>query len=142
MEPGAAHGEGKKSFSGRVEAEARLAREIGVSPKRLDGWEPRRTTTHYNANHEVTGYSVTVTEAEWDVGQIAHLIASRQIEADIGAHGVPMSKATDPAFASRVHVEMVNDHVAEKLAVEERKFQKLYDHQEQAGWRFIAVVDD
>lgn len=40
--------------------------------------------------------TISIPEAEWSRADVALLIASRQREKEIGAHGIPMSEATDP----------------------------------------------
>lgn len=40
---------------------------------------------------------MSIPEAEWAPEDVALLLASRQHQNEIGAHGVPMSEATDPA---------------------------------------------
>lgn len=59
----------------------------------MKGWEPAEVTTYeYDGDRLVR--SVTVRESEYDGEQVALLLASRRISADVGPHGIPMSEAT------------------------------------------------
>ena len=44
---------------------------------------------------------MTVREPEWTPDVVALHLASRRLEADMGSHGIPMSEATDPAYAGK-----------------------------------------
>lgn len=67
-----------------------------MSVRRLSGWEPAEVTTfEYDGDRLVR--TVTVREPEFDDVERARLLGSRLHEASIGAHGIPMSEATDPA---------------------------------------------
>lgn len=68
------------------------------------------------------------------------MVASTLLEEDIGPHGVPMSIATDKAVQSRVTTELVVDYVARDIEVTKRQFEKDYEHQEKAGWRFVPTL--
>lgn len=99
MEPVAADCCTKKSIqaSRSLKAQAKLARELGVSRKRLSGWEPAEVTTfEYDDSGRVVR-QITVREAEWDRDEEEFLVASRELEADTGPHGFLMSEAMDPA---------------------------------------------
>lgn len=132
--------QGKKSLSGRFGTEAKVARALGVSVRRFYGWEPRRTTRHFDAKGNLTGWSVTETEPEWDADERAYMVASTLLEEDMGPHGVPMSLATDKAIQGRVSTELVIDYVARDVEMTRKKFEKDYDHQDKSGWRFVASL--
>jgi len=71
-----------------------------VSHRRLSGWEPAEVTTYeYDGDRLVR--SVTVREGEFTPDEVALLLASRRVAADMGSHGVPMSEATDPAHRGK-----------------------------------------
>lgn len=87
--------ERKKSVEGGAEEIVALAREMGVSPRRLTGWEPATVTTHiYEGDRLVK--AVTVREPEFTPNDLAllrgHLEESRVVR---GRHGQPMAEATD-----------------------------------------------
>lgn len=70
---------------------------MGVSPRRLSGWEPAEVTTReYDADgREVR--SVTVREAEFSPLDVAALIeARRRQRVRRGPHGYTVADATDP----------------------------------------------
>ncbi len=50
--------------------------------------------------------SVTVREPEWTPDVVAQHLAAHRLESDMGSHGIPMSEATDAAFAGKW---LVND---------------------------------
>ena len=68
---------------------------MGVSLKRLQGWEPRRFTEYVYGEDGRLIRSVETVEAEWDDEQLALILAHLEIENDVGPHGQPMSEATD-----------------------------------------------
>lgn len=70
---------------------------MGVSRKRLSGWEPAEVTQfEYDGEGRVVRQT-TLREAEWDREEYELLIASRELEAETGSHGFPMAEAMDPA---------------------------------------------
>jgi len=76
------------------------AEALGVSYKRLHGWEPRRVTVHYDADGAEVGRSVTTTEVEWDVDQRQIAVGLTGVRADTcGGCGQPLSLSMDPASA-------------------------------------------
>lgn len=87
--------ERKKSIEGVEEEIVALARELGVSPRRLTGWEPASVTTHFYEGDRLVR-SVTVREPEYSASDLArlrvHLNESRVVR---GSHGQPMAEATD-----------------------------------------------
>lgn len=52
-----------------------LALALGVSEKRLLGWEPAERHEHYDAAGNFTGSTVVTRESEWDSGERARLLA-------------------------------------------------------------------
>lgn len=105
----------KKSASPYAREVRRLSRELGVSPRRLGGWEPREVIDVERDERGRVSRLVVSREAEWDDSQVAALLASREEELDRGAHGIPMSVATDPTTRGRVIVERITDFVDEAL---------------------------
>ena len=69
---------------------------MGVSHRRLCGWEPAEVTL-FEYDGDVLVRSVTVREAEFTDDEVSLLLASRRVAASIGPHGVSMSEATDPS---------------------------------------------
>jgi hypothetical protein len=63
---------------------------LRVSPKRLAGWEPL-TFAHQDGDRWVIER-----EAEWDDEQVMLLLAARELQADVGPHGHPLSEAMSP----------------------------------------------
>lgn len=74
---------------------------MGVSPRRVQGWEPAEVTVFLreDPNHPswVTR-SVTVREPEFSRRDTAQLLNSWMDEHEPrGSHGIPLAEATDPA---------------------------------------------
>ena len=91
-----------------------------MSVRRMSGWEPAEVTTfEYDGDQLVR--SVTVREPEWAPDDVALLLASRRLEADMGSHGVPMSKATDPAIQGKVVVNEVPRVDFVRLAIDKQR---------------------
>jgi hypothetical protein len=91
-----AGGEGcKKSLDGEAAEEAQLARELGISLRRLGGWEPAQVTTYEYAPDGALVRSITVTEPEWDGREVAQLIASRRLDLR-GPHGHLLVESMSP----------------------------------------------
>ena len=62
---------------------------LGISEKRLLGWEPTETHTHYDADGNVTGRTVVTREPEWDDAERDQMLALVEYEAgvcDCGFH--------------------------------------------------------
>ena len=73
---------------------------MGVSYRRLLGWEPTRTTVHYDTHGNRVGVSVTTTEAEWDSDQHAIAVALTAVRNDAcPGCGQPRSLSTSPSSA-------------------------------------------
>jgi len=85
---------------------------------------------------------VTTIEPEWDADQVGYLIASMEREAEIGPHGIPMSVATNKEIAHKVKVDLHVDHVARAIEQTRESYRTEFGHQDQAGWRFTAHIDD
>jgi hypothetical protein len=81
----------------------RLARELGISVKRLTGWEPTETvravyedtdpTDPAGSGRLLAGFEV-IREPEWDDEQVALFLALDETEEETGSHGIPMTEAT------------------------------------------------
>lgn len=90
---GGAEGAGK-STRGPVVS---LARELGVSPRRLLGWEPGEVTTYEYDDDGRLLRAVTVREPEysaWDRAVLLADVAASKVPR--GHHGVPLHEAADP----------------------------------------------
>jgi hypothetical protein len=73
---------------------------------------------------------------------VAYLLASTQLEQNLGPHGIDMDLATDPAIVPRLRTELVVDHVAADQERTQKRFREDYDHQDQSGWRYVTTLDD
>ena len=70
-----------------------MARDMGIAPRRLWGWEPTEVTKHHHdKNGRLTG-STTTREPEFDVEQREWLSALAELEADTGQYGEWISEA-------------------------------------------------
>lgn len=67
---------------------------MGVSPRRLHGWEPRTVTERtYDADGRVS-QTVTYQEPEFNDDDLALLLERASWERQIAPHGQPLSEAT------------------------------------------------
>ena len=73
--------------------DVRLARDMGIAPRRLWGWEPTETTKHHYEAGRLVG-STTTREPEFDAEQHEWLCALAELEADTGQYGEWLSEAT------------------------------------------------
>lgn len=71
-----------------------MARQLGVAPRRLWGWEPRELHEHeYDAEGRLVR-TVVEREAEFDAEQWGMLGALAEYEAGLNEYGVPLAEAT------------------------------------------------
>lgn len=73
-----------------------LARTLGVSPRRLLGWEPEERHEHYDAEGNLTGYTVVTRESEWGDDDRTRLLALAQYENGLHVCGFHWSLLEDP----------------------------------------------
>jgi hypothetical protein len=113
---------------------------MGISVRRLRGWEPRTVTEYeYDEDGRMVA-SVTSTEPEFTNSEVGILLASLALELELGPHGVPMHVASDPAVRDRIEVYATTDFVAQKLAQTKASYEKDYSHQDMSGIYFRARV--
>lgn len=72
--------------------DVRLARDMGIAPRRLWGWESVESTTHHYDAGRMVG-STTAREPEFDQQQREWLQALHELEADTGQYGEWISEA-------------------------------------------------
>jgi hypothetical protein len=73
---------------------------LGVSPRRLGGWEPAITTVFtYDSDGRVAS-QVSTSEPEFDPEQVDLLLASHLYEKDFGRHGQLMAEAVSERAAA------------------------------------------
>lgn len=102
---------------------------MGVSVRRLHGWEPVEHVEYVlDDSGAVVGHLVT-REAEFTPAEVAVLLASRRVERERGAHGIPMGEATDPAnqFAFEGQKGPVTDWAQKSLEDDRDRYYKLHD---------------
>lgn len=69
---------------------------MGISHRRLNGWEPKQHISYVRTGSRITDRVVT-TEPEFDDEQRDLLLASAEYEASLNRNGFPWSEATNPA---------------------------------------------
>ena len=119
-------------MGGWQQDELDLAIELGVSPRRLSGWEPVTATTYeYDDAGRLIG-SVTEREPEWSRADVEALVAHRE-RGRVGPHGQPMSEATsqlaNPSNRERgwdYEVDVYTDFAQQKLTQEKDAFKRAY----------------
>ncbi|MCW2287041.1 YD repeat-containing protein [Leucobacter luti] len=119
-------------MGGWQQDELELALKLGVSPRRLSGWEPVTATTYeYDDDGRLVG-SVTEREPEWSRADVEALVAHLE-RGRVGPHGQPMSEVTselaNPANKDRgwdYEVDVYTDFAQQKLSREQEAFKKAY----------------
>jgi hypothetical protein len=73
-----------------------LARTLGVSPRKLNGWTPAERHEHYDPDGNLTGYTVVTREPEWSDDDRNRLLALARFEGET-CHGCGYHESlTDP----------------------------------------------
>ena len=72
-----------------------LALALGVSPRRLLGWEPEKRHEHYDAAGNLTGYTLVTRDAEFEDGDLERLLALRRYQAEVCDCGIHESQTAD-----------------------------------------------
>lgn len=72
-----------------------LARRLGISPRRLLGWEPAERHEQYDADGNLVGFTVVVREPEWSDDDRNRLLALGLYEDGVCDCGFHESVATD-----------------------------------------------
>lgn len=70
---------------------------MGISEKRLLGWEPTERHDHYDDADRLQGYTIITREAEWDDGQRDRLLALMEHNRNVCACGFHTSLTRDPS---------------------------------------------
>lgn len=83
----------------------RVARDLGVAPRRLWGWEPETRLVPDGGGWRV------VREPEFDKEQYEYLAALAEYEASIGEHGQPLEESMSP-LADPMNPEGTHMYVA------------------------------
>lgn len=82
-----------------------LARSLGISEKRLLGWEPEERHEHYDAEGNLTGFTIVTREVEWDDRQRARMEALSIYERGVCSCGFHESLTNDKANAFTFEVK-------------------------------------
>lgn len=129
----------------------KLARSLGISVKRMTGWEPRERITVAARDEEgrPTVFHVE-REPEWDEEQATLFLAVDDTEEEIGPHGIPMTEATsalaDPNdrfrgwhYETRVRV----DHAQRALNTAQDQRRTAYPDEDAGSllWSLTRVED-
>lgn len=69
---------------------------MGISHRRLKGWEPREVTDVFE-DGKLIRRTVTRREPEFTPRELNKLLASVELEHDLNPHGIPYAEAIDPA---------------------------------------------
>lgn len=131
--------------------DVRLARDLGIAPRRLWGWEPVETTRHHYEAGRLVG-STTTREPEFDAEQREWLCALAELEADTGHHGEWISEATseyaDPNNRDRhFHYEAgaadaknlpIINHAERAVTLAQERYYKKYPDADRAGHMWIV----
>ena len=105
-----------------------LAREMGIAPRRLTGWEPGEVTTFEWDDDGRLVSAVTVREPEFSPADVALLLANfENAHKPRGRHGWPLDVAMDPAnqFAFEVGAPST-DWAQRKLNEAQEKYKRTW----------------
>lgn len=124
---------------GRIRSSAALRRDVtaatrlGVSVRRLYGWEPQEVTEHEYDDEGRLVRSVTTRESEWDDESRAWVFAliSDEEERCRGC-GHPRSESMDPTSEGRWSVEPVRCHACTAQLRKARATE--YEYPEALSW--------
>jgi hypothetical protein len=115
---------------------------MGVSVRRLHGWEPTvRTTYEYDEQGRVS-VSTETRDSEFTANELAVLLLSRLEENKRGPHGISMDVATDPANKGKFVPEATIDFAQAALDALQEDFREKYKHQKMHGYRFSVTLPD
>lgn len=114
---------------------------MGVSPRRLAGWEPAEVTTFERDADGVVVRAVTVREAEFSRADVALLLASRRAaRVPRNRLGIPFAEATDPARQYDWEVPLpVTDFTVRKLNAETAAYRKSFPDADMDSLIFTTV---
>jgi hypothetical protein len=138
-----------------------LALSLGLSPRRLAGWEPTQTVRILredlpSGRTRITGYEIEQ-EPEWSDEDLAILLALLELRAEeeqsapvYGPHGRPMNEATSPdadendrRYGWHYDVRVRVDHAQKKLNRTKRERAEAFPDEDADSLQFTLVrVDD
>lgn len=116
-----------------MRADIRTARALGVSPRRLWGWEPEETTYHEYDDDGRIVVSTTVREPEFDAVDLEFFRALEELEQDTGPYGELLTEALSPdsdsdsrdaTYRYEVDLPMVNFAAREVARAQESYYGK------------------
>jgi hypothetical protein len=83
--------------SPELRRERAAARAYGVSRKRLLGWEPTERHEHFDAEHNLIGYTIVTRDVEFDDDEQAEVIAYEEmLDNQCPGCGGQLDETTDP----------------------------------------------
>lgn len=108
---------------------------MGVSHRRLSGWEPAELSSFEYDDAGRLLRVVTVREPEFTPDELALLLMSRRLQRDMGRHGIPMAEATDPAnqFAFAGYEAPLTDFAEKALEDAKDRYYKAWPNAERNG---------
>lgn len=115
---------------------------MGVSVRRLHGWEPSVRTSYVYDDAGRLLESIETREAEFTPNELAVLLLSRIDDAKRGPHGIPMDIATDPENKGRFVAEATVDFAQAELDRLQDLYREEYGHQKQYGFRYTVHLPD
>lgn len=111
---------------------------MGVSPRRLGGWEPRQFTQYFYDKSGRLESSVTTTEPHFTPTDVSALLAVRAQDAEVGPHGYPMSEALDPASEGKFEGHVKTDHIAAALITAQDRYYEQYPNAKRGAHHWTA----
>lgn len=115
---------------------------MGVSVRRLHGWEPSVRTKYVYDDAGRLLESIETREAEFTPNELAVLLLSRLDDSMRGSHGISMDVATDPENKGRFVAEATVDFAQAELDRMQDEYREQYGHQKQYGFRYTVHLPD
>jgi len=113
---------------------------MGVSIRRLHGWEPTVRTDYVYDDDGKLLTAIERRDPEFTPNELAVLLVSRLEDRMRGPHGIPMDVATDPDNKGRFVAEATIDFAQASLDALQEEFRQKYPHQKMHGFRFTVAL--
>jgi hypothetical protein len=135
---------GRKKSAGRQTERLDLALTLGVSPRRLDGWEPAEIVEYEYDENGRLARALSTREPEFSEDDVALLLAHIRHQRSIQPHGYTLDEAISPeadpsnrkgAYYFRAGAPYID--FAEKARLDEqRKFREAYPDADLSAYIF------
>lgn len=119
---------------------------MGIAPRRLDGWSPKRFVEHVYDDDGRLIRSVEFVEPEFSIDDVGRLIAARRLRnVPRGPHGHPIEEATsrdsDPSSHKATHRYVVSarrDFAQQAIVRAQEEWKKSHPDTDMSDMIFTA----